>query len=45
MMIKYNKEIFDKYEFKIGGRCDRSKVESNDHVFIPIKDLETVNIE
>ena len=45
MMIKYNKEIFDKYECKIGGRCDRGKVESNDYVFIPIKDLETVIIE
>ena len=39
--IKYEKEIFDKYEKKIGGRCDRGKEEYSQYVYIPISECET----
>jgi hypothetical protein len=37
--IKYNKELFDKFDIKIGGRYDRGRVEENDYIYIPISEL------
>jgi hypothetical protein len=37
--IKYNKELFDKFDVKIGGRYDRGRVEENDYIYIPISEL------
>jgi hypothetical protein len=34
--IKYDKDLFDTFEKKIGGRADRGCVESNDYVYIPM---------
>jgi len=37
--IKYDKEKFDKYEQREGGRSDRGMIESSIYVYIPIEDL------
>ena len=34
--IKYEKTLFDTFEVKISGRCDRGRPEYEEYVFIPV---------
>ena len=40
--IKYDKEKFDLYEEKIGGRQDRGKFEYKPYIYIPICELQPI---
>jgi len=35
--IKYEKDLFDTFEIKVGGRNDRGIPEYNDYVYIPVE--------
>lgn len=41
--IKYNKELFDNFEIKKGGRLDRGRPEIKDYLYIPIEQLSKIN--
>ena len=40
--IKYEKELFDTFQIKMGGRQDRNINEFNKYVYIPIEYLEEI---
>lgn len=40
--IKYEKELFDTFEIKIGGRNDRGIPEYEDYVYIPVELLTPI---
>lgn len=40
--IEYDKELFDTFETKVGGRYDRNKVELNHYVYIPIERIKPI---
>ena len=45
LYIKYNKDLFDEYESKPGGRNDRGRPERAVYFFIPVNNLEAITIE
>lgn len=40
--IQYNKELFDTFEVKRGGRYDRGKPEVEDYIYLPVNLLQPV---
>lgn len=40
--IKYEKEIFDSFEIKQGGRYDRGRPEIESYVYIPVELLQAI---
>lgn len=40
--IKYNKELFERFEMQVGGRNDRGIVENDVYIMIPIKYLTEI---
>ena len=42
--IKYDKELFDTFEVKMGGRQDRNVKEFNKYVYIPIEFLQEIEM-
>lgn len=42
LYIKYDKDVFDKFEIKKGGRYDRGKVEERQYIYIPVDSLEQI---
>jgi hypothetical protein len=42
--IKYDKDIFEHFEVKTGGRYDRGRVEQNQYIYIPVDYLTKINL-
>ena len=42
--IRYEKDLFDTFEKKKGGRADRGCVETNDYLYIPVKKCKTLDV-
>ena len=40
--IKYDKKLFETFEIKLGGRCDRYRIEQKLYYFIPIENLTEI---